>query len=235
MQVVGMYGYVDKCDAVMSIARVMNIMDKSILVIDATLDDKYKYIVPAISNDEKYITQYSEIDFAVGFKSYSELSEYLTEKNIDLERYSYVFIDIETAEKYEKFVELAVNKSYMFISTNVLSVNKTGELVKKMRELNEDKMLEFSKVLYRAYISRASNTYMESKINEYNINWSSEVYDISIDEQDTMASIDSQFSGLIDVRKHTKAYIYMISEFVAKLLGDENSKEIMKQIKRRKN
>ena len=235
MQVIGMYGYVDKYDFVIAVAKTLNIMDKSALVIDATADKKYKYIIPAIENKEKYITQYAEVDFAIGFDSYQEVEEYMQEKNIDINLYSYVIIDIENAQMYEKFNSLATNKAYMFIDTNLLSVNKNEELVRKMRELNPESELEFAKVLYRAYMSRAATTYLEDKISNYAVKWTDEVYDISNDEQDTMINIDSQFSGLIDIKRHTKTYLYYMSEFVSKLLGDESSKEIQKQIKRRKN
>lgn len=233
MQVIGMYGYVDKYDFTIALARTLNIMDKSVLVIDGTADKKYKYIVPSIENTENYITQYDDIDFAVGFNSYEQLDEYMKEKNIDINLYAYVLIDVENADSYDRFKNLEVNKRYMFIDTNVLSVNKNEELVRKMREANPEEKLTFSKVLYRAYMSRAANTYLEDKIANYAVEWTDEVYDITNDEQDTMVNIDSQFSGIIDIRKHTKPYILFMCEMVEKLTG-ESSKEILKQIKRRK-
>lgn len=235
MQVIGMYGYVDKYNFVIAVARTLNIMDRSVLVIDATADKKYKYIVPSIENNGSYVTQYGEIDFAIGFESYEQLEEYLKEKNIDINLYSYVLVDIDSADMYEKFKTLVPNKSYLYIDTNLVSVGKNEELVKKIRENSGDTELTFSKILYRAYMSRAATTYLEDKIENYGVKWTDEVYDISVDEQDTMVNIDSQFSGLVDVRKHTKAYLYYMCEFISKLLGDESSKEILKQIKRRKN
>lgn len=50
MQVIGLIGYVDKYDMILNLARAINIMDKSVLVVDATLDRKLKYIVPALDN-----------------------------------------------------------------------------------------------------------------------------------------------------------------------------------------
>ena len=70
MQVIGLIGYVDKYDMILNLARAINIMDKSVLVVDATLDRKLKYIVPALDNiGRAYVTQYNNIDFAVGFDS----------------------------------------------------------------------------------------------------------------------------------------------------------------------
>lgn len=235
MRAIGMYGYVDKYDFVIAVAKTINIMSRSVLVIDATADDKYKYIVPAIANTNKYVTQYGEIDFAVGFSSYEELTSYLAENNIDIEKYSYVLLDVENVDKYEKFSGLNIDKSYLFIASNLVSINKNEELVKVMREKNPDANLTFSKVFHRAYMSRGATNYLEEKIANYAVNWTDEVYDISNDEQDNMVNIDSQYSGFIDIRKHTKPYILYLCEFVSKLLGDENSKDILREIKRRKN
>ena len=235
MQVIGMYGYVDKYDFVIATARALNIMGKSVLVIDATSDKKYKCIVPTIDNSSEYVTRYADIDFAVGFNSYDSLEKYLSEKNIDLKLYNYVLIDIEDANTYTKFKDLQVDKSYMYIDTNVISVTKNDELVHKMREENPDKELVFSKILYRAYLSRAATNYLEEKINNYAVKWTDEAYDISTDEQDMMVNIDSQFSGLIDLRKHTKTYILYLCEYISRILGDVSSKEVLKEIKRRRN
>lgn len=235
MQVIGMYGYVDKYDFVIATARALNIMDKSVLVIDATADKKYKYIIPAIAKEEHYVSQYADIDFAIGFDTYETLDEYLKEKNIDINLYSYVLIDIEDANTYDRFKALHVDKAYMYIDTNVLSVAKNDELVHKMREVNQNEELVFSKILYRAYLSRAATNYLEEKINNYAVKWSDEVYDISTDEQDMMINIDSQFSGIIDIRKHTKTYILYMCEYISKLLGDVSPKDVLKEIKRRKN
>ena len=235
MQVIGMYGYVDKYDFVIATARTLNILDRSVLVIDATQDYKYKYVVPSIDKDSHYVSQYGEIDFAIGFDSYEKLEDYLNDRNIDINRYSYVLIDVENADMYEKFKTLSVNKSYMFIDTNLVSVGNNEDLVKKMREVNPEVELTFSKIYYRAYMSRAANTYLEDKIANYAVKWTDEVYEVSIDEQDTMVNIDSQFSGLIDVRKHTKAYLFYMCELISRLVGDVSSKEVLKQVKRRKN
>ena len=67
MQVIGLLGYVDKYDFALNLAKTLNIMNKSVLVVDATLDRKLKFIVPALYNvGRSYVTQYNNIDFAAG-------------------------------------------------------------------------------------------------------------------------------------------------------------------------
>lgn len=235
MQAIGMYGYVDKYDFVIATAKTLEIMGRSVLVIDATSDEKYKYIIPSIDKSQSYLTQYADIDFAIGFNSYEELMNYLNEKGIDIQRYSYVLLDVENYEGYRKFKNLEINKSYMFIDTNVVSVARNEELIRVMRAENPEKELVFSKILYRAYMSRAANNYLEEKIGNYAVRWTDETYEISMDEQDVMVNIDSQYSGLIDIKKHTKTYILYLCEYISRMLGDVSAKEVLKEIKRRKN
>ena len=84
-------------------------------------------------------------------------------------------------------------------------------------------------------MSRAANNYLEEKIGNYAVKWTDEVYEISMDEQDVMVNIDSQYSGMVEIKRHTKPFVLYLCEFVSKILGDTSSKEILKEIKRRKN
>ncbi len=235
MQVIGLIGYVDKHDFALNMLRVINIMDRSVLLIDGTFDKKYKYVIPAIdANSKAYITQYSDVDFAVGFDNYEEFETYAQEHGVDIEKYDYVIMDIDSAETYKKFARKEFTKKYMFIDTNILSVAKNKEIVKTIRESMPDVELRFTKVLYKAYLSRASENYIENQLSLYNVIWQDEVYEIMIDEQDRMVAIDSQFSGIIQTRKHTKMYLLALVQLVSALL-EEDPKKVLKKVKRRRN
>lgn len=237
MQVIGLIGYVDKYDMVMNLARTINIMDKSVLVIDATLDRKLKYIVPALDNiGRSYVTQYNNIDFAVGFDSMHDVENYMAEQSINIALYDYILIDMDSVRSYEFFRTRGLDKVYFFIDTSVLSIEKNKEIIKAMRVYNneDNEKLEMSKVLYRSYISRAANDYFEQKIKDYDVLWKEPEYEIPLEEQDKLVDIDSQFSGIIDTRKHTKLYISNLADMVAEILGDVNAKKVLTQIRRRK-
>lgn len=234
MQIIGLIGYVDKHDFTMNMAKVLEIMGKSVLVIDATHDQKLKYIVPTIDvNSTSYITKYSDIDFAVGFDNFDNLEKYMQDHEVQLEKYDYVLIDIDSKDSYKNFGNKDFNRKYMFIDSSVLSVAKNKELVKSIRESMPDGEIIFTKVLYKAYLSRASEEYLENQITLYDVSWHEEVYEIMIDDQDKIVDIDSQFCGNIQIRKHTKLYLYVLSELIGKLI-EEDPKNIIKQIKRRK-
>lgn len=103
MQVIGLMGYVDKYDFTINLAKAINIVGKSVLVIDATLDKKIKYVIPSMSVEKAYVTQYNNIDFAVGFESIHEIENYMSERGINIGLYDYAIIDIDSPKAYEFF------------------------------------------------------------------------------------------------------------------------------------
>jgi thiol-disulfide isomerase/thioredoxin len=236
MQVIGMLGYVDKYDFVINLAKTINIMDKSVLVVDATFEKKLKYIVPALDNiGNQYVTQYDGIDFAVGFESMHDVEDYMTEQSINIALYDYILIDIDSPQTYEFFRNRNFDKIYFFIDSEILSVNKNKDLIKAIKVYHKaEDVLEFSKVLYKAYLSRAADDYLNTQITEYNVKWKEQEYEIPIEDQDKMANIDSQFSGIINIKKHTRIFINTIADITAEILESASSKEVINQIKRRK-
>lgn len=236
MQVIGLVGYMDKYDFVMNLARTINIMDKSVLVVDATLDQKLKYVVPALDNiGRSYVTQYNNIDFAVGFNSMHDVENYMIEQGININLYDHILIDIDSPKGFELFRTRGINKTYLFLDTNVLSLSKNKELVKAMRVYTQQgDNLELSRVWFKAYLSRASQEYFDKQIEEYNAKWMDPEYEIPYDERDKMEDIDSELSGIINIKKHSKMYISAIADMTAEIVEDVNSKMVLNKIKRRR-
>ena len=234
MPVIGLIGYVDKYDFAINLAKTINIMNKSVLVVDATLDRKLKYIVPALNNIGKaYVTQYNNIDFAVGFDSMHDVENYMCDQGINIGLYDYIIIDMDSPRSYEFFRTRGIDKMYFFITTSVLSVAKDREIIKAIRVYNQDE-IKMTKVLHKSFISRAAEDYFESQISDYNVNWQEPTYEIPDDEIDRQVNTDSQFSGIINIKKHSKIYISTIAVMTAEIVDDVTSKEVIKEIKRRK-
>lgn len=236
MQVIGLIGYVDKYDFVLNLAKTINVMDRAVLVVDGTIDKKMKYIVPALDNlGSAYITQYNNIDFAVGFESLHDIENYMCEQSINIGLYDYILIDIDSAKTYEFFRNRGFDKMYFFVDTGVLSVNKNKEIMKAIKVYNQSETkLELTKVTYKAYLSRAAEDYINTQIGEYEITWKEREYEIPNEEQDKMVNIDSQFSGIINLRKHSKPFVSAIADMTSEILEDVTSKEVRNEIKRRR-
>ena len=85
MKVIGLLGYTEKIDLVTSLTKAIQLMGKAVLVIDATLDKKYKYVVPSLDMIESaYVTQFDNVDYAVGFDSMNDVENYMTSQKINI-------------------------------------------------------------------------------------------------------------------------------------------------------
>ena len=75
MRKISFIGCYDKIDLILYIAKILVGTDKKVLVIDSTVNQKAKYIVPVIMPTKAYVTEFEEIDVAVGFNKLKESKE----------------------------------------------------------------------------------------------------------------------------------------------------------------
>ena len=102
MKKIGFIGAYDKIDLIIYVAKILTVLKESVLVIDATTNQKARYVIPTINPALKYITEYEGFDVAVGFSNVDEIKKYLSlEEDQDLE-YDFVLIDTDNAEKFKK-------------------------------------------------------------------------------------------------------------------------------------
>ena len=68
MEKIGFIGVTDKINIITYIAKVLEQLEKRVLVIDTTIMQKTKYVIPTINPTKSYITDFENIDYAVGFE-----------------------------------------------------------------------------------------------------------------------------------------------------------------------
>ena len=84
MKKIGFIGAYDKTDLILYVAKAAVEVGKTALVIDATVLQKARYIVPCIAPSKYYITEYEKIDVAVGFNNLDEIKKYLSVEELRL-------------------------------------------------------------------------------------------------------------------------------------------------------
>lgn len=67
MEQIGFIGVNDKKDLLLNIAKTMTKLNKTVLVVDATMMQRLRYIVPRISSTPTYVSEYDGVDVAVRF------------------------------------------------------------------------------------------------------------------------------------------------------------------------
>ena len=79
MTKVAFIGSYDKADMIIYLAKALTIAGKKVIVVDSTVLQKTRYIVPTIQPLKKYITTYEGVDIAIGFESFEDISLYKKE------------------------------------------------------------------------------------------------------------------------------------------------------------
>ena len=73
MRKIGFIGAYDKTDMIINIAKILTVLKNRVIVIDSTINQKAKYVVPVINPTVTYITEFEEIDIAVGFRNVEKI------------------------------------------------------------------------------------------------------------------------------------------------------------------
>ena len=103
MKNIGFIGAYDKIDLVIYIAKILTVLGKKVLVIDSTINQKARYVVPVINPTVKYITEFEEIDIAVGFENFDEIKQYLSISDGGELDYDFALIDVDNEKGFNEF------------------------------------------------------------------------------------------------------------------------------------
>ena len=103
MKKIGFIGTYDKTDLILNIAKILTTMGRRVIMVDLTLTQKAKYVVPVINPTLTYITNFEDIDVAVGFKNEKEIKGYLGISEQEGLPYDIMLIDVDDSEAAKEF------------------------------------------------------------------------------------------------------------------------------------
>lgn len=147
MDRIGFIGSYDKTDFIVQIAKILTEMGKRVIVVDTSLLQKAKYIIPVINPTKAYVTEFEEIDVAVGFDKPEHINNYLGINDLSL-NYDIALIDIDSYKAFENFDMYSAKINYFVTSFDLYSLKrglevmrciKTGNKIKKSLILKRNK------------------------------------------------------------------------------------------------
>ena len=133
MKKVGFIGACDKTNLIVYVAKLLEIVGKRVIVVDTTKLQKMKYLVPSISPTKSYVTDFADVDFAVGFSSINDLTDYLEIEEENLP-YDYMLIDIDHDKMVESFEIENTKTNYFVTSFDMYSLQRGVEILKNFME-----------------------------------------------------------------------------------------------------
>ncbi len=226
MRTVGFLGGYDKIDLILYVARILTIAKKKVILIDATINQKAKYVVPSISPTRTYITNFEGFDVAVGFKSMEEIKEYLGigDKPLD---YDIAILDIDTPEMFQSFDASRNYKNCFVTAFDLYSLKRGLEILSACTV-----PIQLTKVLFSKSMLKEENEYLDYLALGYKIKWDDIMINFPIELGNYSVTVENQIISRIKIKRlssHYKGSLQFLIETVFN--EDVSSKEASRAIK----
>lgn len=230
MKKISFIGAYDKTDLIIYIARILVGMKKKVLVIDATINQKAKYVVPVINPSKTYVTEFEGIDVAVGFNKITEIKNYIgitEEENLN---YDYVLYDIDSSESFNNYnIEDSIEK-YFVTSFDLYSLKKGIEIL-----ASTNKELKLTKVYFAREVHKEDDEYLNFLAKDYNIEWNEEKIYFPFEMGDQTTIAENQRVSKIKLRKLTQSYKEGLMYIIEQIMEDNeigNLRKVFRQLER---
>jgi len=226
MRKVGFIGAYDKADLIMYIAKMLTLVNKKVLIVDTTINQKTKYIVPVINPTISYVTEFEDIDIAIGFKTVEDIKKYLGKtENSDL-NYDYILMDIDIPEAIENLDARLNFKNYFVTSFDTYSIKKGLEIISDMSGT-----INLTKVLYSKEMIKEEDDYLNYLSLGYKVVWSEYRIYFPIEMGDQTAISENQRLSKIKFKNLTSQYRESLMYIAEELLEGENPNILKKALK----
>lgn len=219
MRKVGFLGAYDKTEIMLYVAKLIVSLKKTVLVIDTTIAQKAKYVVPVINPTTTYITEFQKIDVAVGFKNFEEIKEYLGTSHEEELEYDFVLIDIDSSKCVESFKMKDAYKNYFVTAFDVYSLKKGLEAIDNVEE-----PIKLTKIYFSNENSKDDDEYVNFLSMGYKVIWENYKIYFPISLADKEAIVENQKINKIKFSNISQQYKNSIQ-----YITEEITKEIIQQ------
>ena len=226
MKKVGFIGVYDKIDLIIYIAKVITTLDKKVLVIDSTTNQKARYIVPTMNPTAKYITDFEDIDVAVGFSDMDDIKRYLglsEEQEID---YDIVLIDVDNEAGFKNFELNKIQKNYFVTSFDNYSLKKGLEILEGLSDV-----MCLTKILFARDILKEDDDYLNFLSLGYKLVWNEYRIYFPIENGDLSVIYENQRVSKIKFKKLSIPYKDGLVYLSTEILGDTSETKVRRVVK----
>ena len=224
MKKIGFIGAYDKTDLLLNIAKILTIMGQQVLVIDSTINQKAKYIVPAINPTLSYVTSFEDIDIAVGFKSVEDIKNYLGIMQ-DLP-YDILLIDIDVPSRIGEFHIDMADKNYFVTSFDVYSLRRGMEI---LAALNVP--VNITKIYFAKEVLKEDDEYFNFLALGNKAIWETERIYFPIENGDLTVIAENQRVQKIKFKRLSTQYKDSLSFIAQQILNERNDSNVRRAIK----
>ena len=228
MKKIGFIGAYDKTDIILGIAKVLAVANKKVLVLDNTLTQKCKYVVPVINPTKSYITTYEDIDIAVGFENIEKLKHYLGLQDDEKMDYDFFLVDTDSFEGLSTFGLQAADNVYFVTSFDSYSLKKGIEILSQLGVPTKITRIFFSKEM-----SKEEDEYFDYLSLGIKAIWNEEKIYFPLENGDFPAIMENQRISKIKFSNLSNEYkenIRFLVNDIEPQIGKGTIKNIIKEL-----
>lgn len=224
MEKIGFIGGYDKTDLIIYAAKILTELGNRVLILDTTTKQKTRYVVPAINPTISYITEFQNIDVAVGFEGFEAVQNYLGIGDEPL-LYDYALIDLDSVETLAKTGLSITDKTYFVTAFDLYSLKKGVEILADLQT-----PLKLTKVYFSRTFYNEDDEYLEFLALGKKVIWDENIIYFPLEAGDETAIAENQRLGKIKFKNLSSDYKDGIITLTTNILGITN-REIKNLVK----
>lgn len=227
MRKISFIGCYDKIDMMLYVAKILVAANNRVLVIDSTVNQKAKYVVPVIKPTRAYVTEFEEIDVAVGFETLEEIKEYIgIQENSELP-YDIVLIDVDSYKGIENFRINNDDLNYFVTGFDLYTLKKGLEILGGLTEI-----LKLTKIYFSRTASKEEDDYLNYLSLGYKVEWKDEIIYFPFEMGDESIIAENQRVSKIKFKRLSTQYKEGLV-YIAEQILNQNNHSTMKKILKR--
>ena len=228
MKKIGFIGAYDKTDIILAIAKVLTMANKKVLILDNTITQKCKYVVPVINPTKSYITTYEDIDVAVGFENIEKLRQYIGLQDDEKLEYDFLIVDTDSFEGVSTFGLQSSDKVYFVTGFDSYSLKKGIEILSQLGVPTHVTRIFFSKEMLKE-----EEEYFDYLSLGIKAIWNDEKIVFPIENGDLSAIVENQRITKIKLKNLSNEYrnnIKLLVDGIEPGIGERTIKNIIKEL-----
>lgn len=226
MKKIGFIGAYDKTDLMLYIAKILTTLKKKVLVIDATINQKARYIVPVINPTVKYVTEFEGIDIAVGFEDISDIKKYLGLSDEQEMEYDIIFVDTDNTKGFNTFKLEEANKNYFVTSFDNYSLKKGLEVISELKN-----PISLTKILFASEMLKEEDDYLNFLSLGYKVIWNEYRVYFPLENGDLNVIYENHRVAKIKFKKLSIQYKDGLAYLAEEILGNVSESNVRRAIK----
>ncbi len=226
MKKIGFIGGYDKTDLIIYVAKILTELGQNVLVVDATINQKARYIIPVINPTLMYVTEYEDIDIAVGFKKVEDIKKYLGVSEDQEMEYDIMLVDTDNKEGFDEFELEESQKNYFVTSFDIYSLKKGLEALIGLKNA-----ISLTKVYFSKEMLKEEDDYLNFLSLGYKIIWNDYRVYFPIENGDLSVIHENQRVAKIKFKKLSVQYKDGLAYLTEEILGDANESRVRRAIK----